>query len=249
MNFYSIQGKEVDEVAFSSETDTLTFQAHEKKILSTASKSIGDELRKQANIFIRTSNIGGLQTVSAQGLNPQHVQVLWNDIPVNSGMLGVSDLSLFSIGYNQDVTYQVHGQEYVTGGLAGIVNIQDGFRKSEGGTLGLKQSVGSFGQSLTHLHHFAKKKRHSWSVSGGYERAKNNFKYLDYTVFPKRKKEQIHGDYSKWHIYPKWQVELKNNQQLNFYQEIISSTRNIPPFLVTPKNLATQKDFAARQMI
>lgn len=242
------KAQQVDSIAYSSQTDTLYFQ---QEITPSAVdyRTAGDVLREMPGVFLRTSVLGGTQTVSAQGLNPQHVQVLWNDIPVSSGMLGVSDLSLFTVGYRQEVSYAIQGQEYTTGGLAGVVNIKDHFQQNSNLSIGLKQSVGSFGQSLTHLHHQASRKRHQWSFSSGYERAKNNFKYQDYTVYPNVDRRQENGHYRKWHIYPNWQIKLKGGSVLSVHQEIVSNHRNLPPFLVTPNNLSRQKDFVARQML
>ncbi len=240
-------GNSADSIAFQVETDTLLYR-QSPLFATTEHKTAGDILRETPGVFLRTSAPGGTQTVSAQGLNPQHIQILWNDIPVNSGMLGVSDLSLFTVGYRQEVSYSIQGQEFATGGLAGVVNIKDGFSREEGFSLGIKQSAGSFGQSLTHLHHQGAAGSHLWSISGGYERAKNAFPYNDYTVYPNVTKRQKNGSYSKWHFYPKWQMKLKKGSVLNFYQEIISNSRNVPPFLVSPNNLAHQKDIAARQM-
>src|SRR5690606_7090925 len=95
-----------DSVAFVSESDTLFI---EEKIITgiSAERTVGGQLQKSSGVLLRNSTLGGVQTISAQGLNAQHVQVLWNDIPVQSGMLGVTDLSLFSVGYKQEVQYAI----------------------------------------------------------------------------------------------------------------------------------------------
>ena len=249
LSFFVAQAFTDDSTAFSSQTDTLFFDDSKSILLSGDFQSAGDALKFTPGVFIRNSTFGGIQNVAAQGLGSQYVQILWNDIPLSSGMLGVADLSLFSVGYKQEVTYALQGQEFATGGLAGVVNIKEREDLKEDISVSLKQSVGSFGQSLTNIFHQGKKGNHKWSVAGGYERAKNNFKYNDYTIYPNQTKIQKNGDYSKWHFYPKWSMQLKNGSSLSIMQEIVSSNRNIPPFLVTPNNLSFQKDIAARQMI
>lgn len=246
---WGLAGAQVtDSIAFSSLTDTLILENVFVPPL-TDSRTAGDMLRTVPGVFLRTSTAGGIQTVAAQGLQSQHVQVLWNDIPVSSGMLGVSDLSLFSVGYKQEVSYAIQNQELVTGGLAGVVNIKDKLGFQQGYFTGLRQSIGSFGQSLTSLYHQGAVKSHQWSVSGGYERAQNNFPFNDYTVFPNLVRTQKNGAYNRWHFYPKWQMNLKRGSVLSVFQEIVSSHREIPPFMVTPNNLALQNDFVARQML
>lgn len=238
----------VDTVAFSSQTDTLNYTESARNVHND-NKSAGDVLKSTPGVFLRTSTSGGIQTVAAQGLTAQHIQILWNDIPVSSGMLGVTDLSLFSVGYKQEVSYAIQGQEMVTGGLAGVVNIKEKTSANQGYSMGLKQSVGSFGQSLTNIYHQGNHKNHQWSVFGGYERAKNDYSYNDYTVYPNAIKSQRNGNYNKWNVYPKWEMKLKGGSTFSILQEIVSSHREIPPFLVTPNNLSEQKDFVARQML
>ncbi|MCO5231942.1 MAG: TonB-dependent receptor plug domain-containing protein [Chitinophagales bacterium] len=237
-----------DSIAYSIELDTLVV----KKTLSAENSSkstVGDVLKSEPGVFVRTSTLGGVQSVSAQGLTSQYVQVLWNDVPVSSGMLGVADLSLFSIGYRQEVNYSIQGQEFVTGGLAGIVNIKDGSGSDNDNLLRFKQSIGSFGLLSSGIYYEGMKKRHSWSIMVNYEKAKNNFSYTDYTVFPNVKRNQQHGAYYKWNIYPQWSMTLKNGSHLYWYQEILSIHREIPPYLVSPNNLLNQDDMVARQML
>ncbi|MCO5247447.1 MAG: TonB-dependent receptor plug domain-containing protein [Chitinophagales bacterium] len=238
-----------DSTIFSSQTDTLFFDDAKNISLLETPTNAGDAIKSVPGVFLRSSTFGGVQTVAAQGLGSQYVQILWNDIPMNSGMLGVSDLSLFSVGYKQEVTYALQGQEFATGGLAGVVNIKDKNDLQDDISISLKQAVGSFGQSLTQVFHQGKKNNHRWSVSGSYERVKNNFKYNDYTIFPNATKTQRNGDYNKWYFYPKWSMNFKDGSSLEAFQEVLTSHRNIPPFLVTPNNLSFQKDIVARQLI
>lgn len=245
---YMMYGQEVDTIAFNAQSDTLYFHQTSSEIL-LPSKTAGNILQMNPSVFLRNSTLGGIQTISAQGLSSQHVQVLWNDIPVNSGMLGVSDLSLFSVGYHQSVQYNTHGQEWTTGGVAGIVNIKDSKLNDDGYALGIVQSVGSFGQSLSKIHHRGHHKSVHWSFTAGYKRAKNDFPFIDYTVYPNKKKFLVNSSYSKWYIYPKWQIKLNEKNTINFYHELLFSHRDVPPFMVTPNNLAYQKDGVSRNMI
>lgn len=241
-----VYSQSMDSVAFDMHTDTLYYQK-ETSPSTLQSKTVGDELLKSPGLFLRNSTQGGIQTISAQGLHAQHVQVLWNDIPVNSGMLGVSDLSLFSIGYKQEITYNIQGQEWTTGGIAGIVNIKDLALNNTGYSFGIQQSVGSFGQSLTKFFHQGNHRSHHWSITGGFERATNDFEYLDYTVYPQKKKNLTNSEYNKWYVYPKWEWNINDKNTLKIFQEVLSSHRQIPPFLVTPNNLSDQSDLVARQ--
>ncbi|HUH75496.1 MAG TPA: TonB-dependent receptor plug domain-containing protein [Chitinophagales bacterium] len=237
-----------DSTAYLLMTDTITYISDPSSNFPQAS-TVGDVLKLTPSVFLRSSTMGGIQTVSAQGLNAQHIQVLWNDIPVNSSMLGVADLSLFSVGYHQKISYDVQNQELATGGLAGIVNIKDNTFFDKSIISALKQSVGSFGQSLTNLHHQGSQKNQSWSISATYEKAENDFSYNDYTVYPNIIKTQNDASFYKWNIQDQWSMIFKNGSKIKWIQEINTTNRNLPAFLVTPNNLSTQKDFSARQLL
>gem|GEM_PF-5537823 len=238
-----------DSTAFSGVVDTLSYDQQygreEVALLSTA----GEAIRNAPGIFLRTQNAGGMQLVSAQGLNPQHLQVLWNDIPVSSGMLGVSDLSLFTVGYRQDVSYTSSRLEAATGGIAGVVNVQALPLQKKGYRVSYRQSVGSFGQLLSSLDHQGAVEAHSWSVNIAYEKATNNFRYTDYTVLPNIERQQIHGSFKRFSIYPRWEWRLKKGGTINWYNELILNQREIPPSMVSPNFTADQDDQVARQML
>lgn len=244
----NLLAQDSDSTAYQFVTDTVSF-IQDNKSNSSQSSTIGDELKMTPGVFLRTTTIGGTQTVSAQGLNAQHIQVLWNDIPVNSSMLGVADLSLFSVGYHQKISYDVQNQELTTGGLAGVVNIKDNTIVDKFSLLALKQSIGSFGQSLTNLHYQDNHKNQTWSISATYEKAENDFSYNDYTVYPNIIKTQKDASFYKWNIQDQWSIQFKNGSKIKWIQEINTTNRNLPAFLVTPNNLSTQSDFAARQLL
>lgn len=187
--------------------DTVDVFAAKSEQEIPVSYSAGEAVRSTPGIFLRSASIGGIQLVSAQGLNPQHIQILWNGIPVNSGMLGLSDLSLFTVGYKQEVAYTATQQEKTTGGIAGVVDVNALPLTGNGYQLILRQSVGSFGQSLTALDHSGNHKSHRWQISFSGERAQNDFKFVDYTILPNVEKRQQSGQFRKLNIYPRWEMK------------------------------------------
>jgi vitamin B12 transporter len=209
----------------------------------------GEAIRYAPGIFLRTTSAGGMQFVSAQGLNPQHLQLLWNGIPINSGMLGMNDLSLFSVGYKQEVSYSGMRQDLATGAIAGVVDVRSELLTEEGLRFGIRQSVGSFGQSSTTLSHHGGRQQHAWSSNLLMERAANNFSYTDYTVLPNIERQQEHGNFKRFNWSPRWQWKVKNGGVLQVVTEHVYNFRHIPPTLVSPMFRATQEDKATRNLI
>jgi iron complex outermembrane receptor protein len=209
----------------------------------------GEAIRYAPGIFLRTTSAGGMQFVSAQGLNPQHLQLLWNGIPINSGMLGMNDLSLFSVGYKQEVSYSGMRQDLATGAIAGVVDVRSELLTEDGFRFGIRQSVGSFGQSSTAMSHHGGKQQHAWSSNLIMERAANNFRYNDYTVLPNVEKQQEHGSFKRFNWSPRWQWRARNGGVLQVITEHVYNFRHIPPTLVSPMFRATQEDKATRNLL
>jgi iron complex outermembrane receptor protein len=229
--------------------DTVDVFAAKSEQEIPVSYSAGEAVRSTPGIFLRSASIGGIQLVSAQGLNPQHIQILWNGIPVNSGMLGLSDLSLFTVGYKQEVAYTATQQEKTTGGIAGVVDVNALPLTGNGYQLILRQSVGSFGQSLTALDHSGKHKSHRWQISFSGERAQNDFKFVDYTILPNVEKRQQSGQFRKLNIYPRWEMKFKNGALLQWMNETVFNERHIPATLVSPTVTGLQNDKVTRNLL
>jgi vitamin B12 transporter len=233
----------------SHQLDTSGVTGHKALKIKTDEVTAGEAIRYASGIFLRTSSAGGMQFVSAQGLNPQHLQLLWNGIPINSGMLGMNDLSLFSVGYKQEVSYSGMRQDLATGAIAGVVDVRSELLTEEGLRFGIRQSVGSFGQSSTTLSHHGGRQQHAWSSNLIMERAANNFSYTDYTVLPNIERQQEHGNFKRFNWSPRWQWKVKNGGVLQVITEHVYNFRHIPPTLVSPMFRATQEDKATRNLI
>jgi vitamin B12 transporter len=209
----------------------------------------GEAIRFAPGVFLRTTSAGGMQFVSAQGLNPQHLQLLWNGIPVNSGMLGMNDLSLFSVGYKQEVSYSTMRQDLAAGAIAGVVDIRTSVQDEAGYRISVKQSAGSFGQLANQLQHSGGKGQHAWAIRLNHEQAENDFVFNDYTVLPNVERRQIHGSFRRVNFTPSWQWSDKRGGVLQVISEHVYNHRHIPPTLVSPMFKATQEDKASRNMI
>ena len=73
-----------------SETDTLLY-----KLLQ--SKGLTQVLEVESFISTRSYQPGGTAIFSVRGSGPQHTQVVWEGVPINDPMLGLTDLSTISL--------------------------------------------------------------------------------------------------------------------------------------------------------
>ena len=84
--------------------------------------SLADALATGSTIFIKSYGRATLATASFRGTAPSHTQVTWNDMKVNSPMLGQVDFSLIPAYFIDDATIY-HGASSVGvtgGGLVGL---------------------------------------------------------------------------------------------------------------------------------
>ena len=87
--------------------------------------SLADALATGSTIFIKSYGRATLATASFRGTAPSHTQVTWNDMKVNSPMLGQVDFSLIPAYFIDDATIY-HGASSVGvtgGGLGGAVTL------------------------------------------------------------------------------------------------------------------------------
>ena len=88
----------------------------------------GVELLESEGVFMKQYGVSGSTTVGRRGADATQTQVVWNGLPVNNPMLGMSDF------YNQNIWSMDH-VELVEGGSSTLVG-----SGSVGGTLYLNQN-------------------------------------------------------------------------------------------------------------
>jgi outer membrane cobalamin receptor len=116
-------------------------------------ESPADLLSRHSSIFIKIDGMGRTASPAFRGTGEGHTQLAWNEINLNSPMLGQSDFALIPAClidgvqiYNGSASMQVGG-----GGLGGIVNISTEPVRRKETMISLSQGIGSFGQYGTLL--------------------------------------------------------------------------------------------------
>ncbi|MEM9025027.1 MAG: Plug domain-containing protein, partial [Bacteroidota bacterium] len=77
-------------------------------------------------VFIRSYGQGALASASFRGTGAAHTQVFWNGLPVNSTVLGQSDLALVPLDWADDIRI-LHGPASLitgNGGLGGSIQLR-----------------------------------------------------------------------------------------------------------------------------
>lgn len=144
--------------------------------------SLADALAAGTTIFIKSYGRATLSTASFRGTAPSHTQVTWNDMRMNSPMLGQVDFSLIPSYFIDDATVY-HGASSVGisgGGLGGAIALKTEAPADEGLSLRYVQGAGSFTTFDEFVRLSYRGARWSTSTRVLYSTSENDFRYRNY---------------------------------------------------------------------
>jgi vitamin B12 transporter len=207
--------------------------------------SLADLLSESSNIFIKSYGMGGTATPSFRGTGASQTQVAWNNININSPMLGQSDLALIPAGLIDDIQIYYGGASMTlnNGGIGGIINLETKPIWKNQTLISLNPGIGSFGQ-YTGLVKVISGNNNFQTVTKAYwQSAENNFRYLNteissIPVWEIRKNSQVKQKGFIQELY------LKKNRNISsfriWYQ---TADRNLPGSMVTQQVNSNEKQF------
>jgi vitamin B12 transporter len=111
-------------------------------------ESLSEIITENSSLFIKSYGPGSSSTISFRGTGAAHTQVLWNELNLNSPMLGQSDLSLIPSGFIDEIRIFNGGASMVigSGGLGGAINLETKPEWTGGTNFLLNSGAGSFGR-------------------------------------------------------------------------------------------------------
>lgn len=142
---------------------------------------ISSVISENTTLSIKDYGPGAISTISFRGMGASHTQLLWNDISINSPMLGEADLSLVPAGFIDEIRILGGAASMITGsgGLGGTVNCLTSPDWKNETNLLLNGGAGSFGTYSGMLSLRTGTDRFQ-SVTRGYIlSSENNFKYMN----------------------------------------------------------------------
>ena len=95
------------------------------ELKESISLSMADVLTYNAPVFVKSYGRATLSTIAFRGTSASHTQVTWNDMKINSPMLGMTDFSTIPSYFIDDASL-LHGTSSVNetgGGLGGVVKL------------------------------------------------------------------------------------------------------------------------------
>jgi iron complex outermembrane receptor protein len=156
-------------------------------------EDIGQMLSMNSALFIKSEGPGALADASQQGLAPEQIQILWEGIPLNHAMLGLTDLSLLPTSFFSDVQVSAGVPSSSFGGeLSGGIYLHSAFGESN--QLSVSQSAGSYGRFHSGLNASAHGGRWQASLHSQYINDENNYRYFNQAYDQVKRRQHNHQE-------------------------------------------------------
>ena len=221
-----------------SETDTLLY-----KLLQ--SKGLTQVLETESFISTRSYNPGGTAIFSVRGSGPQHTQVVWEGIPINDPMLGLTDLSTISLSgiSGVRVLYGGAGLTNNSGGIGGTIELLSTKpRTKDGVDVKLNGYAGSFGTYGVSLQLRNRYKKLFGNTSVEYQTSQNNFKFRNLATIAQEDKLLKHASVKRIGFSKSLGLNINQRNTLSatvYYSQV---SKELPPSMLMVASIETLFD-------
>ena len=167
-------------------------------ILKNRHQNIAQLLNNNAAVQIQNYGLGQSASVNIRGMGASHTQVYWQDVPLNSNMLGQTHISLLPTGLFSEITLTQGASSNTlgNGGLGGnlilnnnlLIDNQKNTRENTSNckSTGFKPRAFAMTQQISNIHNFSTLLDFNYSKKNKYARTKfltqnsqNHFRYID----------------------------------------------------------------------
>jgi vitamin B12 transporter len=215
--------------------------------------NLSEIITETTSLFIKSYGIGGIATTSFRGTGASHTKLTWNEMNINSPMVGQADLSLIPAGFIDELRIYYGGGSISVGdgGLGGIINIETKPDWKTESDIRASFGAGSFDRYSSLVKIRSGGKRFQSSTKAFFLSARNDFRFLNSVtysepVFERRKNAELFQKGLIQEFYFKGEKSIASARL--WYQ---SSDRNLPPTMLMSQteNKEQQVDEFLRAMI
>lgn len=217
-------------------------------LLNTPAASPAELFGGNASVFVKQYAPGGLASISLRGTGAGHTQVYWNDVPVNSPMLGQGDFALGSAG-TLGSTQLLYGGASLSeggGGLGGAFKLKSEVRDGI-------QAYGEYGsfqswRGMADAGWHGERSRAGIQVAGA--SAGNDFPYTQLALPGQPTLRQQHAATRHYSGTASGQHHLRGSGS-QFSASVYGqfAQRQLPPTMLTTNLTEDQADFSMRGRI
>lgn len=233
--------KVVEKLIIKKKRAGLKFQKIDTLALSNLShRSLSEVLSENTPIFIKTYGRGSMATASFRGTAPSHTKVLWNNMEINSPMLGMVDFSLIPTWFMDDVnlSYGAASVKKSAGALGGSVEMSNKADWRKGFSVHSLSSVGSYKTYDQFISMNYSDRKFSSKTKAFYSVSDNDFKFFNKDIpasvdlstgkILHATQKQKNADYKKYGFLQELYYKLSLKDMLSFKIWNQSSDRSLP---------------------
>ena len=216
-------------------------------------QTLSDLLSENSGIYIKTYGSDGLATASFRGTGAGHTQIAWNNINLNSPMIGQLDMALVPAGLFDDISILYGGgsMNVSSGGFGGVIDLGTKPSWDDNNVLYLNPGIGSFGRYSGLAKIKAGNSGFQSVTKAFFKRAENDFRYLNSAAgsepfWERRENNQL---YQKGLIQELYFKNSGSTFSARFWYQ--SASRNLPVPVITQTMNPPEKqdDESLRAMI
>ncbi|MFZ2900809.1 MAG: TonB-dependent receptor [Saprospiraceae bacterium] len=221
----------------------------EAQLSKSPAANLADLLSMEAGTYVKNYGAGSVATSSVRGGSAGHTLILWNGLPVQNPMLGLSDLSLLPVQAATSISFTRGGNAALwgSGAIGGVLSLDNKPDFSQRVKLESITQGGSFGHFQQQLKIGLGNEKFQSATRISHQRADNDFYYFVAAGLPER--QQTNARFSQQLLMQDfyWKINHRHRLTLHFWGQ--QTGRQIPPTLVQSRSEAHQDDLAARIML
>ena len=235
-----------DSPIFATEDLTHTDQWHDSVLIEPVHSELGEFLALNSSVFIKSYGAGGVATATIRGSNAGQVAVLWNGIPIQNAMLGLSDLSLIPSTFFNEISLEKGGNSAVhgSGAVGGTIGLSSSIRQDSGYTVRATAESGSFGRQSYSADAAFRIGKVTSRTRFNHASADNDFTYIIRPDLPER--TQSNAAVRQTGFIQDLRFELGNQHTLSAAYWWQEADRQIPPNVNQTTSEARQYDRSHR---
>ena len=208
-------------------------------------QNLSEALRRQGGVYVRDYGAGNIATAAVRGTSAGHTAVLWNGLPLQDPMLGLTDLSILPLFFFEETRLALGGSSSLwgSGAMGGAIHLDSRLPASGDPRLSYQGEGGSFGYRSQGLQLAHGGGRFRSATKLFLQSADNDYPYTD--IYGEEKRLP-HADARQMGALQENTIRLAGGHQLSARLWAHRAERDIPPSRVQPASSARQEDDALR---
>ncbi|MBN2663437.1 MAG: TonB-dependent receptor plug domain-containing protein [Bacteroidales bacterium] len=194
---------------------------------------LSDLIQLTTPVFIKSFGNFGVSTASFRGTSASHTQVFWNDIPLNSPMLGQTDFSLIPVFIADEINISagIGSLANSDGALGGNIMLKTTSKWDKKTSLSIGQNIGSFSNYSTFLKFSSSSKKILFDSRIIYKKGVNDFIFYNNALPDANMQKLENANFNQLSFLQQIFFRINKNNIISFHFWHSNSYRNIPPIM------------------